>query len=337
MVAFCTLILACALLPQTPLPAAVPVSRLELLALQTGYAYGDWLTKIISERGVDFEPTQEFMQALAAAGADERVINALKNAQRRSPPEIADPNWQEKEADAVSHFVLGIYLNRNNFHPEDAEPEFRAAVKAYPQNPFTHLALGEILTKQRRPDSWKAAAEEFKAALAISPNLAEAHFGLGNALIDSSKTKAAIDEYRDGVRLEPGNAEGHRSLGTALEIAGQKKESEKEKQIALQLGGELPRPKRIRLGGKVMGDRLLHVVTPEYPLAATLRGIQGVAKFDILVGPDGRVKDVKLISGDPELVKPAADAIYQWTYKPVLLAGTPVEVIAEVEVNFHLQ
>jgi periplasmic protein TonB len=42
-------------------------------------------------------------------------------------------------------------------------------------------------------------------------------------------------------------------------------------------------------------------------------------------------------SGHPLLVQAALDAVRQWVYKPTLLNGEPVEVIAPIEVIFNLQ
>jgi protein TonB len=64
--------------------------------------------------------------------------------------------------------------------------------------------------------------------------------------------------------------------------------------------------------------------------------IQGVVLFTVVIGKDGRVSNVQLVSGHPLLVAAARDAVRQWVYKPTLLNGEPVEVVTEVAVNFTL-
>jgi len=56
----------------------------------------------------------------------------------------------------------------------------------------------------------------------------------------------------------------------------------------------------------------------------------------VIVGKDGTVHDVSLVSGHPLLVAPAKDAVKQWVYQPTLLNGEPVEVVTQVDVTFSL-
>jgi protein TonB len=81
---------------------------------------------------------------------------------------------------------------------------------------------------------------------------------------------------------------------------------------------------------------LITKVDPLYPPLATQARIQGVVRFNIVIGKDGRVSNVQLVSGHPLLVAAATDALRQWVYKPTLLNGEPVEVVTQVEVNFTL-
>ena len=55
---------------------------------------------------------------------------------------------------------------------------------------------------------------------------------------------------------------------------------------------------------------------------------------EALVGPSGRVVETKLISGHPLLREAALGAVRQWTYKPAMLNGEPVESRTQVRVNF---
>ena len=95
-------------------------------------------------------------------------------------------------------------------------------------------------------------------------------------------------------------------------------------------------PKRIRVGGKVMQEKLIHQVAPTYPREAKRAGIQGTVRLDVVVGHDGRVLSTDLISGNETLARAAMKAVSKWRYKPVLLNGVPVVVVTEVDVNFNL-
>ena len=57
----------------------------------------------------------------------------------------------------------------------------------------------------------------------------------------------------------------------------------------------------------------------------------------ILIGTDGAVKEAKAISGDPELIQSAVDAISQWTFRPTLLNQEAIEVNTTVPVTYKLK
>jgi TonB family protein len=83
-------------------------------------------------------------------------------------------------------------------------------------------------------------------------------------------------------------------------------------------------------------EKLLHKVDPEYPVAAQRHRIQGVVRFTVIIGEDGHIEQMLLISGHPLLVRAARDAAQQWIYAPTLKGGKPVRVIARIEVQFLL-
>ena len=95
-------------------------------------------------------------------------------------------------------------------------------------------------------------------------------------------------------------------------------------------------PERIRVGAKVQERNLLSKVDPIYPPLAMQARIQGMVRFNIVIGKDGRVSDVQFVSGHPLLVAAARDAVKQWVYKPILLNGEAVEVVTQVDVPFSL-
>ncbi len=95
-------------------------------------------------------------------------------------------------------------------------------------------------------------------------------------------------------------------------------------------------PGPVRIGGNVIAANLLNVVKPVYPAEAKEQRIQGTVKLEITIGKDGTVSNVTLVSGPPELVQSAVDAVKQWTYKQTLLNGEPVSVLSTVDVNYTL-
>ena len=90
------------------------------------------------------------------------------------------------------------------------------------------------------------------------------------------------------------------------------------------------------MGGDVQMAKLVRKVIPEYPPIARATRISGVVRLIGTIAKDGTIRDLQLVSGHPMLARAALEAVQQWVYKPTLLNGKPVEVIAPIEVNFTL-
>ena len=101
--------------------------------------------------------------------------------------------------------------------------------------------------------------------------------------------------------------------------------------------GNVPLPSRVRVSQGVTQGLLLHRVSPVYPEGARRSHIQGKVLLKAVIGTDGNIKDLQVISGPKELVRAAVGAVQQWGYRPYLLMGHPVEVDTTIEVNFTLQ
>jgi TonB family protein len=95
-------------------------------------------------------------------------------------------------------------------------------------------------------------------------------------------------------------------------------------------------PQRIRVGGQVQAANLIKKVSPPYPALAKDARIEGQVRFTAIIGKDGTIQDLQLVSGHPLLAPAATEAVKQWMYKPTLMNGEPVEVITEIDVNFTL-
>jgi protein TonB len=93
---------------------------------------------------------------------------------------------------------------------------------------------------------------------------------------------------------------------------------------------------RIRVGGQVQQANLIRQPKPVYPPLAKQARIQGVVRFNAIIGKDGTIQNLTLMSGHPLLVPSAQEAVKQWLYKPTLLNGEPVEVATVIDVNFTL-
>jgi protein TonB len=90
------------------------------------------------------------------------------------------------------------------------------------------------------------------------------------------------------------------------------------------------------VSGGVQEAKLLRKIIPIYPQLAILAHVQGTVHLVGVISKDGTIRDLQVIDGSPLLIKATLDAVKQWVYRPTLLSGQPVEVIAPIAVTFIL-
>lgn len=92
----------------------------------------------------------------------------------------------------------------------------------------------------------------------------------------------------------------------------------------------------VRVSSGVAEGLLIRQVRPQYPALARSARIQGTVILQAMIGKDGSIEKVRLLSGHPLLVQAAVEAVRQWRYRPYLLNNEPVEVDTTIQVNFTL-
>jgi protein TonB len=91
-------------------------------------------------------------------------------------------------------------------------------------------------------------------------------------------------------------------------------------------------PKRIT--SQLSEGQLVNRVEPVYPHIAAVSNIQGQVKLYAIIGRNGRIQSLNVISGHPLLAHAALEAVEQWRYRPYVLNGETVEVETFITVNF---
>ena len=99
----------------------------------------------------------------------------------------------------------------------------------------------------------------------------------------------------------------------------------------------LPPQGPITVVSAVQAAKIIRKVVPIYPPLARQARIQGTVRLVGIIAKDGTVQKLRVESGHPLLIPSAVDAVRQWIYRPTLLNGQPVEVIAPIDVIFTLQ
>jgi TonB family protein len=92
-----------------------------------------------------------------------------------------------------------------------------------------------------------------------------------------------------------------------------------------------------RVGGGVSAPKVTYQPDPEYSEEARKAKYQGVCVLSLIVGPDGKPRDVKVArSLGLGLDEKAIEAVNQWKFEPAQKDGKPVAVAINVEVTFRL-
>jgi protein TonB len=92
-----------------------------------------------------------------------------------------------------------------------------------------------------------------------------------------------------------------------------------------------------RIGGGVTAPQPLSTPDPEYSEEARKAKYQGTCVLWMIVGSDGRPRDVRIARGlGMGLDEKAIQAVKKWEFKPAQKDGHPVAVQMNVEVSFRL-
>ena len=70
--------------------------------------------------------------------------------------------------------------------------------------------------------------------------------------------------------------------------------------------------------------KVKHSVRPDYPELAKRFDLRGTVRVQVLIAPDGKVKETKVLGGNPVLAKAAVEAAQKWLFEPEPQASTVV-------------
>ena len=97
--------------------------------------------------------------------------------------------------------------------------------------------------------------------------------------------------------------------------------------------GDLP----VHLDQKTAQALVAKRVYPQYPPMARLGGITGAVELRAIVGEDGRVHALHIITGHPLLATAAYNAVRQWEFKPYVENGKTLPVDTNLTVTFSVR
>jgi protein TonB len=88
---------------------------------------------------------------------------------------------------------------------------------------------------------------------------------------------------------------------------------------------------------KAADRELLSSTDLTYPLLGQHTRVQGSVVLQAVVGTDGTIQNLRVISGPAILTAAAQQAVREWRFKPYLQNGQPVETKATITVNFSIR
>jgi TonB family protein len=84
-------------------------------------------------------------------------------------------------------------------------------------------------------------------------------------------------------------------------------------------------------------EHILTKVPPQYPPDAKKARIQGTVTLKAIIGEQGTVENLSVVSGPAALQQSSLDAVRQWTYKPFVVDGKPTAVETSIHVIYTLK
>jgi TonB family protein len=87
---------------------------------------------------------------------------------------------------------------------------------------------------------------------------------------------------------------------------------------------------------RLVPAHLIYRVEPFYPKEALQQRVEGTVEIHATVGQDGRVKNLRIVSGPASLTSAALSAAQYWRYVPALRNGEPIETDEDISIEFHL-
>ena len=114
---------------------------------------------------------------------------------------------------------------------DQAEAEYREAVRREPKSPKCHRDLGILLKKRRKYAEAEAA---YAAAIRLQPKDAENYFNTGILQFAQMHYPAAEAAYREAIRLKPDYADAYINLGNTLATEGKVSAAEASYREALR-------------------------------------------------------------------------------------------------------
>jgi predicted O-linked N-acetylglucosamine transferase (SPINDLY family) len=200
------------------------------------------LKELVAKKYLSGWPIDKTLSKLQISYPTEQTFTYHPKKTFHSPSSVAIDSHQNLHSlnsdDAKTYFQNGNnFLMQGNF--QDAIENYRLAVLIKPDFADAYCNLGVALKENNELD---AAIESYRHALAITPKDAEILSNLGEVFGMQSNFDAAIACYQQALSLNPNTAIVHNNLGVALKAQGELNRAIQSYQCALSIDSNYADP-----------------------------------------------------------------------------------------------
>jgi TonB family protein len=284
-----------------------PFSKAQIQDLVAAGADSNRAAKLIDERGINFTPTEDDLDALRKAGAQPVLIDAL---QKAAGSGAAPQNAGE--------MVLRVSASERAWVSVDADGK---------------TALKRVLAP---PESQTLTAKEYFDL--TTDNAQALQLTLDGRTLSSLGRRWEIKSLhltRESAKALEAAVPAAPPPPATPPPAAAPSEPAPQPTPATSPARETIGPiGPIHVDGAAQAAKLIYHPAPKYPYVARFSHLGGTVRLEALIAKDGTVQNLKPLAGPPPLVKAAMDAVRKWRYQPTYSNGQPVEVITEIELAF---
>jgi TonB family protein len=207
-----------------------------------------------------------------------------------------------------------------------------AAITGTVSDPTGAVVPGAFLTATNADVSYEVEARANAAGVYSFSNLPGGHYTVEASAPGFAKFRLASLALVNGGKME---VDAHLALGRITMTTVTTAEGQAKPQAAVASASAQP----IRVGGMVEAAKLLRQPRAVYPADLQAQGVEGTVVFQAIISKDGIPQSITLQNTgvNPEFVSAAMAAFTQWRFKPTLLNGEPVEVLATAQLDFKLK
>jgi len=213
------------LAPQYPRTADRELRRMVGVRLMRAYSgAGQFARAAETGEGLlrDYPNDAEVLYQVAQLHAD-RSYQIMKQLQQSAPHSAWVHFASAQVQDSLKHY-------------DAAEAEYRKALELKPDLPVAHYRLGRVLLGQSQsPESLRAAAEQFRLELGISPENADAEYELGEISREQGDLAGALEHLNRAVKYHPGFVEAQIAIARTLLKQGKAQEAVESLQAVLRV------------------------------------------------------------------------------------------------------